>query len=80
MDWYSMENGNWAPHLHFQIILDLIGFQNDFPGVAYHKQIRTWQSLCPDPNLLFKSANLGVLKRPIQNPLSKIVKHIWEEE
>lgn len=59
----AMENGNWAPHLHFQIILDLIGFQNDFPGVAYHKQIRTWQSLCPNPNLLFKSANLGVFKK-----------------
>jgi hypothetical protein len=54
------ENGNWAPHLHFQITLSLLNYQNDFPGVTYHKQIQTWQSLCPDPNLLFKSADLNV--------------------
>ncbi|TFH23165.1 MAG: peptidase M23, partial [Bacteroidia bacterium] len=29
------ENGNWAPHLHFQIMLSLLAYENDFPGVAY---------------------------------------------
>ena len=52
------ENGNWASHLHFQIMLSLLDFGDDFPGVAYQKQIKTWQSICPDPNVLFKSADL----------------------
>ncbi|APG65378.1 peptidase M23 [Tenacibaculum todarodis] len=49
------ENGNWAPHLHFQIMLSLFDYKIDFPGVAYLKQIDVWKSVCPDPNLLFKS-------------------------
>ncbi|RAJ11663.1 aminotransferase class III-fold pyridoxal phosphate-dependent enzyme [Arenibacter echinorum] len=52
------ENGNWAPHLHFQIMLSMLHYKIDFPGVAYHNQISVWKSLCPDPNLLFKTKGL----------------------
>jgi 4-aminobutyrate aminotransferase-like enzyme/Ser/Thr protein kinase RdoA (MazF antagonist) len=52
------ENGNWAPHLHFQIILSLLDYKDDFPGVAYPNQLNVWKSLCLDPNLLFKIENL----------------------
>lgn len=45
-------NGNWPPHLHFQIILDLLEWEGDFPGVAYPTQWPVWQSICPDPALL----------------------------
>ncbi len=45
-------NGNWAPHLHFQVMLDLLGFSGDFPGVAFPHQRAVWTSLCPNPNLL----------------------------
>ncbi len=48
------ENGNWAPHLHFQLILSLLDYEIDFPGVAYFNELDVWKSLCPDPNLLFK--------------------------
>ena len=48
----SAENGGWAPHLHFQIILDLLDLDADFPGVAYASQRAVWTSLSPDPNLL----------------------------
>lgn len=51
----SKENGNWVPHLHFQVMLSLLNYKTDFPGVAYFKQIDIWQNICPDPNLLFKS-------------------------
>ncbi len=54
----SNENGNWATHLHFQIMLSLLDYENDFPGVCYFKQIETWKSICPDPNLLFKNESL----------------------
>ena len=45
-------NGGWPPHLHFQVITDLLGWVGDFPGVATAAQRRVWLSLCPDPNLL----------------------------
>jgi len=48
----TAENGGWAPHLHFQIISDLLGYGTDFPGVARASERRVWTSLSPDPNLL----------------------------
>ncbi|WP_367388515.1 aminotransferase class III-fold pyridoxal phosphate-dependent enzyme [Lewinella sp. LCG006] len=47
------ENGNWPPHLHFQIILDLLDNTQDFPGVAYPDERATWLSNCPDPGLFY---------------------------
>ena len=46
------ENGGWAPHLHFQVILDLLERGCDFPGVAKASERAVWTSLSPDPNLL----------------------------
>src|SRR6266852_270222 len=48
----AQENGGWAPHVHFQVILDLLELGADFPGVAYASQRSVWTSLSPDPNLL----------------------------
>jgi len=45
-------NGGWPPHLHFQIICDMLGMQGDFPGVALPGQRDVWLSICPDPNLI----------------------------
>jgi len=49
------ENGNWAPHLHFQIMLSMLDYKIDYPGVAYSSQIEVWKGLCLNPNLLFKN-------------------------
>jgi 4-aminobutyrate aminotransferase-like enzyme/Ser/Thr protein kinase RdoA (MazF antagonist) len=46
------ENGEWPPHLHFQVIADLLDLGKDFPGVARASERSIWKSLCPDPNLL----------------------------
>ncbi len=46
------ENGNWSPHLHFQVILDMMGWEGDFPGVAFPRWRELWKSICPDPWLL----------------------------
>ena len=43
------ENGNWPPHLHFQVILNLLGQQGDFPGVATPFFGEVFKSICPDP-------------------------------
>jgi len=45
-------NGDWAPHVHVQLILDLLGLGHDFPGVARASEWDLWSALCPDPNLL----------------------------
>lgn len=47
------ENGHWAPHLHFQIITDLLGETENYSGVAFPSEIEKWKQLCPDPDLLF---------------------------
>lgn len=49
------ENGGWTPHLHLQIITDLLDFGTDFPGVAPASQRTAWTSLCPDPNLIVRA-------------------------
>jgi len=46
------ENVGWTPHLHLQIITDLLGWNTDFPGVAPASQRAVWRSLSPDPNLI----------------------------
>ncbi|MDA7797558.1 aminotransferase class III-fold pyridoxal phosphate-dependent enzyme [Flavobacteriaceae bacterium] len=56
------ENGNWSTHLHFQIMLSLLNYENDFPGVAYYAQKQVWKSICPDPNLLFKLKEFDFLE------------------
>ncbi|MGH8770299.1 MAG: aminotransferase class III-fold pyridoxal phosphate-dependent enzyme [Burkholderiales bacterium] len=45
-------NGGWPPHLHFQIIADMLGRSGEFPGVALPVQREIWLSLSPDPNLI----------------------------
>ena len=42
-------NGGWAPHLHFQIILDLQGRTGDFPGVCKRSERAQWEAVCPSP-------------------------------
>lgn len=45
-------NGGWAPHLHFQIILDLQGRTGDFPGVCKVSERESWAEICPSPYAL----------------------------
>ena len=46
------ENGGWPPHVHLQIITDLLDMGGDFLGVVPASQRAVWKALCPDPNLL----------------------------
>jgi 4-aminobutyrate aminotransferase-like enzyme/Ser/Thr protein kinase RdoA (MazF antagonist) len=46
------ENGDWWPHVHFQIITDMLDVACNFNGVAPASQRRTWLSISPDANLL----------------------------
>ncbi len=50
----SSINGNYAPHLHFQIINDLQQNSGDYPGVCSHNELDFYLNNCPNPNLLLK--------------------------
>jgi 4-aminobutyrate aminotransferase-like enzyme/Ser/Thr protein kinase RdoA (MazF antagonist) len=59
----AVENGGWTPHLHFQIILDLLDHSTDFPGVAFASQREVFVALSPDPNLI-----LGIPEKCFPSP------------
>lgn len=45
-------NGGWTPHLHFQIIADLLDVDTDFIGVCHAHERKIWHHFSPDPNLI----------------------------
>ena len=47
-------NGDYAPHLHFQIIKELEDNFGDYPGVSSEENIKFYSRNCPNPNLLLK--------------------------
>ncbi len=47
-------NGDYAPHLHFQIIKDIADHFGDYPGVCSKADLDFYLQNCPDPNLLLK--------------------------
>jgi murein DD-endopeptidase MepM/ murein hydrolase activator NlpD len=49
----AAENGFWAPHLHFQIILDMGTNKGDYPGVASLQTLAYESKNCPDANIIF---------------------------
>lgn len=43
------ENGGYAPHLHFQMMVDLQGHMGDYPGVCSPSSRSFYASNCPNP-------------------------------
>lgn len=46
------ENGNWPPHLHFQIIFDIGNWEGDYPGVCKLSESGYYLENSPDPSVL----------------------------
>lgn len=44
------ENGQWPPHLHFQVILDMELKEGDYPGVCKFSEREKYLANCPDPH------------------------------
>lgn len=55
-------NGNWPPHLHFQVIRDLLGLGTDFPGVALKSEQDYWLDLSPSPARFFPECDKEALE------------------
>ena len=47
-------NGDWPPHLHFQVIGEIGEYSGDFPGVCSVPDQEHFLRLCPDPNLILR--------------------------
>lgn len=56
------ENGNWPPHLHFQVIADMQGWKGDYPGVCRYSERQQWLDNCPDPDMILGMVRLA---RPV---------------
>ncbi len=54
-------NGNWPPHLHFQLVLDLLDLGRDFPGVAAAGEQERWLRLSPNPAGFFPGIDAAAL-------------------
>lgn len=46
------ENGNWPPHLHFQIIENMWEYDGDYPGVCSLKEVNKFLRNSPNPDLI----------------------------
>ncbi len=52
------ENGDWPPHLHFQIIEEMQDWSGDYPGVCSLSERARYLANCPDPNLILRIPGL----------------------
>ena len=50
----SSVNGDYAPHLHFQIIKDMQDYKGDYPGVCSKLDLEFYKGNCPDPDVLLR--------------------------
>ena len=48
------ENGNWPPHLHFQLMFNMEGKYGDYPGVCRNSEKDKYILNIPDPQLILQ--------------------------
>lgn len=48
------ENGQWPPHLHFQLIENMGDRTGDYPGVCAFSQKQEWLANSPDPEIILQ--------------------------
>jgi len=63
----SKVNGGSPPHVHFQVITDMLGNDGNFPGVARAGYQRVWNSISPNPGGILGLAEPRVSCQKIEN-------------
>ncbi|MDN3550627.1 peptidoglycan DD-metalloendopeptidase family protein [Mucilaginibacter aquaedulcis] len=48
----NQENGQWPPHLHFQLMFDMEDRHGDYPGVCKYSEMEKYRMNIPDPGLI----------------------------
>ena len=61
-------NGDWPPHVHVQIIADMLDRGGEFHGVGAESERAVWLSLSPDPSLLLGGAARSNFRAPAESP------------
>ncbi len=54
------ENGNWPPHLHFQIVQEMHEKRGDYPGVCKYSEREKYFSNSPDADTILKMMQYAV--------------------
>lgn len=54
--WFGtpQDNGHWPPHLHFQLMTDMLGKKGDFSGVCAKSERDYYLSICLNPAILLR--------------------------
>ncbi len=60
------QNGQWPPHVHFEIITNMLDETSTFVGVGTHAYRNVWLGLCPDPNLILRIPE-ALLNQPLSD-------------
>ncbi|KAB1069444.1 peptidoglycan DD-metalloendopeptidase family protein [Tamlana haliotis] len=47
-------NGDYPPHLHFQVIKDIQNYYGDYPGVCSRLELSFYRTNCPNPFSMLK--------------------------
>jgi len=47
-------NGNYVPHLHFQLMSSMLGNKLDFPGVAAERDLAYYLQVVHHPDIILK--------------------------
>jgi len=54
------ENGQWPPHLHFQLVKDMHEMKGDYPGVCRFSERSYYLQNCPDPDLILQMMQYAI--------------------
>ncbi len=57
----AAENGQWPPHLHFQLMFDMEGMKGDYPGVCRYSEKDKYKLNIPDPDLILRFPEANIL-------------------
>ncbi len=57
-------NGDWWPHVHFQLITDMLDISANFNGACLASQRAVWRSISPTPNLILQAPEQTLPKQP----------------
>jgi murein DD-endopeptidase MepM/ murein hydrolase activator NlpD len=55
------ENGQWPPHLHFQLMFDMQGLAGDYPGVCRYSEKGSYLENIPDPDLILQFSKATIM-------------------
>jgi murein DD-endopeptidase MepM/ murein hydrolase activator NlpD len=55
-----IDNGQWPPHLHFQVVIDMADWKGDYPGVCKYSEGEKYLENCPDPDLILQMMRCAV--------------------